>query len=88
LGIIRPAHAAHNRSGRFAAPSVRVTILPMLVLVISDIHANLTALDRVLEDARSFDAVWCLGTWSGTAGSNECIGRSPASTADVPDRQS
>lgn len=33
----------------------------MRVLVISDIHANLAALDSVLADAGSFDAVWCLG---------------------------
>ena len=32
-----------------------------LVLVISDIHANLTALEAVLEDARPYDEVWCLG---------------------------
>ena len=48
----------------------------MLVLVISDIHANLTALDRVLEDARSFDAVWCLGDLVGYGPDpNECIAR-------------
>ncbi len=33
----------------------------MRVLVISDIHANLDALEAVLADAGSFDAVWCLG---------------------------
>jgi len=33
----------------------------MRVLVISDIHANITALDAVLEDAGSVDEVWCLG---------------------------
>lgn len=33
----------------------------MRILVISDIHANLTALDAVLEDAGQVDAVWCLG---------------------------
>ena len=33
----------------------------MRVLVISDIHANLPALEAVLADAGSFDAVWCLG---------------------------
>ena len=33
----------------------------MRVLVISDIHANLTALEAVLEDAGDFDATWCLG---------------------------
>jgi predicted phosphodiesterase len=31
------------------------------ILVISDIHGSLTALEAVLADARPFDAVWCLG---------------------------
>jgi diadenosine tetraphosphatase ApaH/serine/threonine PP2A family protein phosphatase len=33
----------------------------MRVLVISDIHANLTALEAVLKDAGPVDEVWCLG---------------------------
>ena len=33
----------------------------MRILVISDIHANYTALETVLEDAGSVDEVWCLG---------------------------
>lgn len=34
----------------------------MRVLVLSDIHANLAALERVLEDAAgAYDLVWCLG---------------------------
>jgi len=33
----------------------------MRVLVISDIHANLAALESVLEDAGQVDAIWCLG---------------------------
>ena len=33
----------------------------MRILVISDIHANLTALQAVLENAGAFNAVWCLG---------------------------
>ena len=33
----------------------------MRVLVVSDIHANLTAFDAVLADARAVDEVWCLG---------------------------
>jgi len=33
----------------------------MKKLVISDIHSNLEALQRVVEDAGDFDAVWCLG---------------------------
>ena len=33
----------------------------MRVLVMSDIHANYTALETVLTDADGFEAVWCLG---------------------------
>lgn len=52
----------------------------MYVLVISDIHANLPALDSVLEDARSgsrdYQAVWCLGDLVGYGPDpNECVER-------------
>lgn len=48
----------------------------MGVLVISDIHANLTALEAVLADAGSYDAVWCLGDLVGYGPDpNECINR-------------
>jgi predicted phosphodiesterase len=33
----------------------------MLVAVVSDIHSNLVALDAVLADAGTVDAVWHLG---------------------------
>ena len=33
----------------------------MRVLVMSDIHANYTALETVIKDAGVYDAVWCLG---------------------------
>lgn len=33
----------------------------MRILVISDVHANVTALDAVLADAGTVDEVWCLG---------------------------
>ena len=33
----------------------------MRVLVVSDIHANRTALEAVLKDAGDYDATWCLG---------------------------
>jgi predicted phosphodiesterase len=33
----------------------------MRILVISDLHANLTALEAVLADAGEVDATWCLG---------------------------
>jgi predicted phosphodiesterase len=46
------------------------------ILVISDIHANLTALEAVLADAGDFDTVWCLGDLVGYGPDpNECIAR-------------
>jgi len=46
------------------------------VLVISDIHANITALEAVLADAGNFDEVWCLGDIAGYGPDpNECIQR-------------
>jgi len=48
----------------------------MKILIISDIHANLTALDAVLSDAKDFDAVWCLGDVVGYGPDpNQCIER-------------
>jgi diadenosine tetraphosphatase ApaH/serine/threonine PP2A family protein phosphatase len=46
----------------------------MRVLVISDIHANLTALQAVLNDAKDIEATWCLGDLVGYGPDpNECI---------------
>lgn len=48
----------------------------MRVLVLSDIHANLTALEAVIEDAGPVDATWCLGDVIGYGPDpNECIDR-------------
>jgi len=48
----------------------------MRVLIISDIHANLTALEAVLADAKDFQATWCLGDLVGYGPDpNECIER-------------
>ena len=48
----------------------------MKILVISDVHANLTALEAVLADTGSFDAVWCLGDLVGYGpDGNECVQR-------------
>ena len=48
----------------------------MKILVISDIHANLTALEAVIEDAGSVTATWCLGDVVGYGPDpNECIVR-------------
>lgn len=46
------------------------------VLVISDVHGNITALDAVLADAGIVDEVWCLGDIAGYGPNpNECIER-------------
>ncbi len=46
----------------------------MRILVISDIHSNLTALQAVMETAGAVDAVWCLGDLVGYGPDpNECI---------------
>lgn len=46
----------------------------MRILVISDIHANLTALEAVLQAAGEVDATWCLGDLVGYGPDpNECI---------------
>ena len=48
----------------------------MRVLVLSDIHANLAALEAVLADAEQFDyeAVWCLGDTVGYGPEpNQCV---------------
>jgi predicted phosphodiesterase len=46
----------------------------MKILVISDIHANLTALQAVLADAGKIDEAWCLGDLIGYGPDpNECI---------------
>jgi predicted phosphodiesterase len=47
----------------------------MRILVISDIHANLVALETVLHDAEgNYDAIWCLGDVVGYGPRpNECV---------------
>ena len=48
----------------------------MQVLILSDIHANLTALEAVLESAGNVDQIWCLGDIVGYGPDpNECIQR-------------
>ncbi len=41
--------------------AVRPTLITMRILIISDIHANLTAFETVVKAAGKVDAVWCLG---------------------------
>jgi diadenosine tetraphosphatase ApaH/serine/threonine PP2A family protein phosphatase len=51
----------------------------MRILVVSDIHANLTALDTVIQNAGDYDRVWCLrDIVSYGPEPNECINRSRA----------
>jgi diadenosine tetraphosphatase ApaH/serine/threonine PP2A family protein phosphatase len=46
----------------------------MRVLIVSDIHSNIVALETVLAAAGSFDALWCLGDTIGYGPApNECI---------------
>lgn len=46
----------------------------MRILVLSDIHANITALEAVIKDAGLVDAVWCLGDVVGYGPDpNECV---------------
>jgi len=48
----------------------------MRILIISDIHANLTALESVLAEAGDYEAAWCLGDIVGYGPDpNECITR-------------
>lgn len=46
----------------------------MTILILSDIHSNLTALEAVLEDVGSYDEVWCLGDIVGYGPDpNQCV---------------
>jgi diadenosine tetraphosphatase ApaH/serine/threonine PP2A family protein phosphatase len=46
----------------------------MRCLILSDIHANLTALETVLDDAGEYDFIWCLGDVIGYGPDpNECV---------------
>ena len=48
----------------------------MRILVFSDIHGNLTALEAALAEAGEIDAAWCLGDLVGYGPNpNECIAR-------------
>lgn len=46
----------------------------MRIVVVSDIHGNIDALQAVLTDAGEYDAVWCLGDLTGYGPNpNECV---------------
>lgn len=51
-------------------------VVAVRYLILSDIHANLMALEAVLADAPAFDKIWCLGDLVGYGPSpNECVER-------------
>ena len=54
----------------------------MRVLVMSDIHANYTALEAVLKDAGQVDETWCLGDLVGY-GPDPIFRTSPACLATM-----
>jgi predicted phosphodiesterase len=46
----------------------------MRIVIVSDIHANIVALETVLSAAGSFDSIWCLGDTIGYGPRpNECV---------------
>jgi diadenosine tetraphosphatase ApaH/serine/threonine PP2A family protein phosphatase len=51
-------------------------VVCMRVIVVADIHANLVALESVLAEAGTFDAIWCLGDVVGYGPDpNDCVER-------------
>lgn len=53
-----------------------LTLGTMKALIISDIHANLAALEAVIKEAGEFDITWCLGDTVGYGPDpNECIAK-------------
>lgn len=60
----------------FPYPQFYAKIMFMRVLIFSDVHANLTALEAVLKDAGDVDHIWCLGDLVGYGPDpNECVQR-------------
>ena len=67
--------SSHAQAHQSPTATASVAVLPMRVAVISDIHANLHALEAVLIDveAESPDEIWCLGDVVGYGPKpNEC----------------
>src|SRR5690606_14217652 len=73
-----------HRTGRllYSLPAIMVLLsglgkgtIFMRYLIISDIHANLVALETVLQDAEGeWDQIWCLGDIVGYGPDpNECV---------------
>lgn len=59
---------------RYHQVGLHASISQMKILIISDIHANLTALEAVLASTDDFEATWCLGDLVGYGPHpNECI---------------
>ena len=66
----------HRRIATASHAAVRLALNPMRIAVISDIHANLHALEAVLTDvdAAKVDEIWCLGDLVGYGPRpNECV---------------
>src|SRR4029079_11463445 len=85
LVVLQRRNAATPHTAASAAKVRSRTGEPMRVAVISDIHANLPALEAVAEaiEQEAPDAVWCLGDLVGYgAQPNECCGW-PMTRADV-----
>ncbi len=62
--------------GKIHTPRPFQGALVVRYLILSDIHANLVALEAVLADAPAFDKIWCLGDLVGYGPSpNECVER-------------
>jgi predicted phosphodiesterase len=67
---------AESNVKRFTLIGFCATIVRMRILIISDIHANLTALETVIADAGLIDGAWCLGDLVGYGPDpNECVNR-------------
>lgn len=74
LQLISLCRAAYTRFAQRVRVIVIIFSTPMRILLVSDIHANLAALEAVIKDAGSFDRVWCLGDVVGYGPQpNECI---------------
>ena len=71
LPLMGKDEAAEILIDRLAAPAGAAMTR---ILVISDIHGNLEALEAVLDDAGTVDQTWCLGDIAGYGPQpNECI---------------
>jgi diadenosine tetraphosphatase ApaH/serine/threonine PP2A family protein phosphatase len=67
---------AQRRKSVYNTAQIRRSDDNLHYLIVSDIHANLVAMQAVLADAPAFDEIWCLGDLVGYGPNpNECIER-------------